>query len=1151
MKRTNSTSILLARIAFFVAILMASHGGLMAQQPGDTPGPSLPTIDEVQQRLDGLSSNKEIDESKKAELTRLYTETLGHLRDIEQRAQQTREFEAARAGAPEKLSSLKEKLSTPPEPLPSIPPNAVLADMEALLTTAQATLEAASREADQLTTEASARSERRRGIPQLLVQIRQSLTTAQQESGAAPREGAGPETTAANRTKLAAQAEALSRQVVTLETEIQSYEARGDLLAARTELATRQRTRAQKVVEAYQAAVNRLREAASKKAEEEARRTLRDVKEVPLLASLAERNKSLAEQRSLVSEQLAGLAEEVRKAEERYSDVDTTFKDAQKRVAVAGLTGPLGILLRKIRDDLIPLRLLRREISDIEEKLADAELAKIERESERSRLTLENWKEDMDDSAAVAGWSKEEIETKALELIEAQRTLLRGLVEDHDRTFDSLLKLDSSRRLLLVLTEEYLDFIDERILWIRSSSAVWREDPKQVVTGLSVILDPENWWDCIRMLGDDLNQRPELIALLVILVISLGIFNRWCAKKTRALGDGASRGSCTSMLPTVYATLLTASLASWKPLILWLVGWRLAASTDAPELVRGIATGLRTGAVYLVAIEVLRNVTRPKGLGESHFRWRPESLRIFRRHLRWISIPGLVVVLFVAGFRGTGQSTVEDAIGRVGFLIGMFMLLILVRSVLNPSKGILAPDSSRADKEGWLVRTRVVWYILGVGGIVGLFLMAAFGFYFTSVRLFDRVAASGWLLLLSVLFYGYVLRALLLARRRLLLKQVKERMAARETSTETQEVQPPEDSIDVTSVDQQSRQLIKSLIGVGLIVGAWLIWAEVFPALGFLDQVELWSTSSTVDGVVTEAPITLASLIAASLAVILTTLAAKNIPGVLEISLLQRLPLNHGERYAIKTLAQYAIVLVGIVLSFAQIGIGWSNIQWLAAALTVGLGFGLQEIFANFFSGLILLFERPIRVGDIVTVGTMDGRVTRIRMRATTITDYDNRELIVPNKTFVTGSLVNWTLTDPITRVVIPVGAAYGSDVPLTRDTLVRVAKSHPLVLEDPAPSAIFRSFGESTLDFQLRIHIATRDVWAQVIHELNDAIHSEFGKLGIVIAFPQRDLHVRSADGIMEIVPRDTRGGTQVAGNTLNQPLPEKSEQQGTHDAP
>jgi len=165
--------------------------------------------------------------------------------------------------------------------------------------------------------------------------------------------------------------------------------------------------------------------------------------------------------------------------------------------------------------------------------------------------------------------------------------------------------------------------------------------------------------------------------------------------------------------------------------------------------------------------------------------------------------------------------------------------------------------------------------------------------------------------------------------------------------------------------------------------------------------------------------------------------------------------------------------------------------------MTVGLGFGLQDIFANFVSGLILLFEQPLRVGDAVTVGPTSGIVTRIRIRATTITDWDRKELVVPNKRFITAEFLNWTLTDSIVRIVLPVGLAHGSNGQLARDILIQVANDHPDVLDDPPPSAMFLGITSVSMNFELRAFIQ-RENYGKVLNELNSAIELTLQQAGL-----------------------------------------------------
>jgi len=227
--------------------------------------------------------------------------------------------------------------------------------------------------------------------------------------------------------------------------------------------------------------------------------------------------------------------------------------------------------------------------------------------------------------------------------------------------------------------------------------------------------------------------------------------------------------------------------------------------------------------------------------------------------------------------------------------------------------------------------------------------------------------------------------------------------------------------------------------------------------------------------------------------------------------------MDAGARYAYSTVCRYALTALGIIIALNGLGIQWSKLQWLLAALSVGLGFGLQEIVANFISGLIVLFERPFSPGHTVTVGDVHGTVTRIRIRATTIMDWDRKELIVPNKEFITGKLINWTLSEQIQRIKIPVGIAYGSDTDLAEQLLLKVAKANPLVIKSPEPRAVFLSFGDNALGFELRVFVKHIDDWIPMLHAMNRAIDKEFRKAGITIAFPQRDVHL-DATGPLEV---------------------------------
>ena len=400
---------------------------------------------------------------------------------------------------------------------------------------------------------------------------------------------------------------------------------------------------------------------------------------------------------------------------------------------------------------------------------------------------------------------------------------------------------------------------------------------------------------------------------------------------------------------------------------------------------------------------------------------------------------------------------------------------------------------------------------------VALLLLAAVGYLYAAVTLTGLLIDTIWLFIGIIVANLVVLRWLALARRKMAWQLVLEKRAARraepgeeakqEADSEIPVVEP--EPLDLDAVDQQTRRLLRAgSFFVGIVIG-WAIWSDILPALKVLEDVSLWSQVVKVDGVDTLAPVTLASLLLAVVIAGVTAISSRNLPGLMEIAILRHLEIDVATRYTINTLLRYAVVTIGVISVLSIVGWNWSRIQWLVAALSVGLGFGLQEIVANFVAGLIILFERPVRVGDTVTVGQLTGSVARIRIRATTITDWDRKEIIVPNKSFITEQVINWTLTDPITRIVIPVSVSYGSDVQLATSVMEETLLSTPLLLDDPAPKVYFVGFGDSSLEFKLFVYVRDLGDRLPLMHAVHEQILGALRQHDIRIPFPQRDVHM------------------------------------------
>jgi small-conductance mechanosensitive channel len=227
---------------------------------------------------------------------------------------------------------------------------------------------------------------------------------------------------------------------------------------------------------------------------------------------------------------------------------------------------------------------------------------------------------------------------------------------------------------------------------------------------------------------------------------------------------------------------------------------------------------------------------------------------------------------------------------------------------------------------------------------------------------------------------------------------------------------------------------------------------------------------------------------------------------------LSRTKLQPSLQFGLSRIIGYTLLAIGFYIAFQAVGLDLSSLAIIAASLGVGVGFGLQNIINNFVSGIIILAERPISIGDRIEVAGVAGRVTKIQLRSTTVITNDNITMIVPNADFISNTVTNWSHGDPKVRIRVPVGVAYGSDLKLLQQLLLEAAGEHPKALRDPSPVVLFTEFGDSSLNFELGVW--TQEMTATPVHftsEMNFIIEQKLRENDIEIPFPQRDLHVRS----------------------------------------
>jgi small-conductance mechanosensitive channel len=268
--------------------------------------------------------------------------------------------------------------------------------------------------------------------------------------------------------------------------------------------------------------------------------------------------------------------------------------------------------------------------------------------------------------------------------------------------------------------------------------------------------------------------------------------------------------------------------------------------------------------------------------------------------------------------------------------------------------------------------------------------------------------------------------------------------------------------------------------------------------------------------------INLGLLLAAAATLYVSFLLSWSLPKVIMDEKVAGASLERGGRISISRLIQYFIIFIGFLVTIMLLGLDLTKLTIILSALGVGIGFGLQGIVNNFISGLILLFEQPVRVGDRIEITDNWAEIKKIGLRATTVRTFDESEVIIPNANLVSNEVTNWTLSNRQARIITPVGVVYGSDIPLVIGTLMACAEDHEMVAKSPPPQVLFRSFGESSLDFELRVWINDVNNRLLVSSELHQEIDRRFREANIEIAFPQRDLHLRSMETPVIVQPGD-----------------------------
>lgn len=1062
-------------------------------------------LKEAEAKLETLAASS-MPDTEKQELQEIYQNTIDYLRRSKAKEAELKELQDLLASAPEEIRRLRQRVDTiKPREIDSIRTAFENQSLEALETRLTEKVTTMFDWQNQLTAINSnlIASQTRPERTQAEVTANQARNQAiAEELRLLQRQTDGPRKTART-AMLKAEQRSLRDTSDLLRQELAVNSVLQELSSQRRALMSQQIADIELEIQALQDVINDKRLSQSEQTvSDTTEQALRGATNHDLLKTQGSLNRRLSEELLAATTEMGELTRKNIITKQQIDSATQIENALEQQINVLEGSALLSRILHQQKQALPTVRLDTR----IADRVADLRLREFELNQLREQLaTPETYLEKL--LSPLPPDQRELLRDDIREVI-ASRSLLTEQLSNNISTLLSLaITLQINQRQLQQLSSQLSRTIDDQLFWVASSRPIDKAWMQALPGQLSNQFDDLKLKEQASTLTATVGARwpgPALLALL--LVVYAWRRRRW-RRQLRDINADVGHFRHDSAKHTPKALGLIALIVLPMPIILCGIGILLTLGDPAP--LPALGTALMKLAIAWFVLHFLYRVLEPKGIAIRHFRWDSQlvtRLHHLIRNVSWVLLP---LVLVIALNAATTGHLGDDVIGRLTMVIGMLLLSLLLGRVMWKTEPLY---HSRVLHLG-----ATLLLVLAPLALAG---MSFWGYHYTATRLADRFFITLYLIAGWMVVQGTVSRNLNVAGRRLAYQRaLNKRQAAQPREPQDAEMGVEVPEMDIRQINQQSLRLARLILTIIFAVLVYLTWADLLSAASYLESVTLWEYNKGTSDNPVMAPISAGDVLGALVIVILTVTLARNLPGLLEILVLSRLNLRQGSSYAITTLLSYVIVSVGVVYGLSALGVSWNKLQWLVAALSVGLGFGLQEIFANFVSGLIILFERPIRIGDVVTIGELSGTVNRIRIRATTITDFDRKEIIVPNKTFVTSHLINWSLSDTVTRVIIKVGVAYGSDLAKTRELLMQAARNNARVLDDPEPLVLFLAYNESTLDHELRVHVRELVDRNLAIDEINRDIDRLFAENGIEIAFRQLDVNLRSSAGLEKLI--------------------------------
>ena len=850
---------------------------------------------------------------------------------------------------------------------------------------------------------------------------------------------------------------------------------------------------------------------------------------INFLKKIAERNISIANKLIDIKRKKNAAEKDLNILKEREELLKKDYLSTQKRIDMMGLTEKTGLLLQTKRATLQtsnadPSIAIKRSNNIVNTNLESDELVQ---ETQQYLPFKDSTYQQLDNLERRLSKNENDIlTTNAFLLLESYRKLLEECSITYNNYLQILNNQISIQKEIDIISEKFRNYINQRLLWTSSSAFYNVSYIINSKEAISWLFAKKNLIQLSNDIKSSFKQKPEIWVLLIIMLLVSIMIQFYLPGLTAKINRFATVPKNDTIARTLITVTLTVIQAFSIPLAVYLSAVYISSVATASFYTKALCYGIISASIIAAFTNLILSICKKNGIGEKNLTWPAEICKYCRNYFLKLGIISTVFIFIISTIQNAPQNlNLRSSFGRSAMIIFLIITALCLISGIKSIKKYRRIRTSQVDpytsnnkskkKNKWL-------YIVFIGIPILLIILTIAGYYFTAYELGKNIIHTVIFLFILFLIYKILQRIILIAHIHISIKKEKNKQLVRKQNLKNESniiIKEDDKIIEAETLTKQTTQLMLFFFIIFLIIGFIYIWQNIFPSFSFLNNICIWNskTINPENGQTFLKQITLLNFFQALLIFLVTFFIVKNISAIIEISIFRGKKIHPGTIYSFELISKYLISCTGLFLGLKIIGIGWAQFQYIAAAMTLGLSFGLQDIFANFVSGIIILFERPIRIGDTVTIGDSEGIVSKMHIRSTTVTNWDRHELIIPNKSFLSEKIINWSLTDKIIRIVINVGISYDSQARLAEKVLMEIAESNPEVLESPPPSVIFTGFGSNSLDFCLRVFVSLEHQ-ISVQHNIRHEINRRFKESGIKQPFTQRDIHISPKEAPLRV---------------------------------